>query len=115
MKKILVLFFTIFAFNSFACGGGVEGIQLNNDKRLVAYGLIDVSSNKTYFFSEDLEAGITTYGVKDAFGGESHIIFLKDKGSYIEVIVYDIISEDTKVYKGQFGVNRGCNELVQLN
>jgi nucleoside-triphosphatase THEP1 len=114
MKFIISALLLMFSVQAFACGGGVS-IELNDDKKLTGYGLIDVSSDTTYMFADDLKSGMVTYTVSDSRGVKTHRISLEGETSFIRVEVQSLTNGEVTSYKGQYGMYRGCNELILMD
>jgi len=110
---VLTIILTTLCLNSFACGGG-EVLELNDDKQLVGYGLIDKSSTKTYMFADDIKAGMMKYFVTDSNGNRTHKVALEERERYILVELLDLRTEEVLLFKGQYGMSRGCNELIPV-
>ncbi len=112
--KLLLLALLTLGLNSFACPGG-EVIDLNDDKQLTAYSLYDISSKTNYMFSDDLNGRDSySYGVADSSGERTHYISLYTENRSIIVEVENLSTNEVKKYRGQYGIYRGCNEIVEI-
>lgn len=128
MKLMLfaILFVTSIASSMACIGPGLSRIELNDDKVLLSYGLLDVSDKKVYYWRDDLaDVPFAAYYVANSTGKRTHYIELEDIKTHAEVTVYPMpedIDDDEfyipmfggKKYKGAYSVMRGCNEIVEI-
>lgn len=116
MKKlILIALSLIVSTTAFACPGG-QKIELNDVKVLTAYSVYDTEKEVNYMFSDDLE-GVQlgmSYGITNSKGEDTHKIFLGHMvENKVSVMVLDIKTNKMRYFKGQYGMMRGCNDIVE--
>ena len=123
MKKITLLMFSLlFTINAFACfdNSKITKVQLNDVKTLTAYSLYDEVKEKHFFFNDDVKADMLFYTIRNSAGVKTHGITLDPQEKFIVVTVVDLSTIDDVglaeevVYKGQYSMMRGCNEIVQI-
>jgi len=106
-----------FSGQSHACRGGENSmVPLNDIKMLVANGLRDTEKNMTYTYADDVEQNGEgySYDVSDSAGNITHNISVSTNQAGFAVSVKDLASGETKIYQGQRGLLRGCNEIKEI-
>ncbi|MCB0414845.1 MAG: hypothetical protein KDD50_10955 [Bdellovibrionales bacterium] len=134
MKKIIFVIMTtlIWSGSVFACGGPAEegqvsSVQLNDQFELLGYGLSYTQNNESKKMSfRDITSPLGSYGVVDidlplsisiydTLRNKTHILKISQNEDYsLKLETTDLKTGEVKIYKGQYNLARGCNDLTVI-
>lgn len=115
MKLTMLALTLLFSMSIYACPGG-QTVQLNDIKVLTAYSVKDTAKNIDYMFADDLEGQPlgASYSISDSKGQKTHqITLIHGQNNKVEVVIVDLLTNQIRFFKGQYGMMRGCNDIIE--